>query len=109
MSYLKEDQLKKVNRVNLNKLSKIENDLLHDTIKDRSNGICQLCNERQGVDFHHAEWGCYGADRNDSLQLLCCRTCHELCHREKHGALNKMARKIAATNWDEHADMLVEG
>ena len=98
----KTDQLHKVKRINLKRMSKIENKLYHDDILDTTGGICQLCNESQGVEFHHAYFGRYGADKDDTKQVLSCRKCHELCHNEKHGVVNTMAKWIADNNWSNY-------
>jgi len=98
----KQTQLYKTKRVNLKKLSRLENKLFHDSILDSTGGICQLCNEAEGADFHHTLWGCYGANKDDSRQILVCRKCHELCHKEKHGVVNTIAIKISELNWKEY-------
>lgn len=98
----KESQLRKVKRVNLKRLTKIENKLFHDDIIDRTNGICQLCNREQGQDFHHSLWGNYGSSKDDMSQVLVCRKCHELCHNDKHGAVNYLAIKEGEQNWSNY-------
>jgi len=100
----KSEQLKKTKRVNLKRLSKIENKLFHDTIQDVTHGVCQLCEEREGVDFHHCRYGSYGVDKDDMCQVLTCRKCHDMCHRDKHGIHNRRAEKIGDMNWKEHTN-----
>jgi len=100
----KSEQLKKTKRVKLNRLSKIENKLFHDTILDITLGVCQLCEEREGDDYHHCRWGCYGASKDDTCQALVCRKCHEICHSSKHGLYNQRAEKIGDANWKEHTN-----
>ena len=97
--YSKDSQLKKTKSINLKKLTKIENKLFHDYIIDKTLSICKLCNERGGDDFHHAKYGTFGADKDDTCQVLSCRKCHDLCHVDKHGIVNTLAVLMGDSNW----------
>ncbi len=61
-SYSKEDQLKKVKRVNPKKMSKIEYELYVDFVNERSRGICQSGCGAKASDIHHSYWGAGGRD-----------------------------------------------
>jgi len=102
MTYSKADQTKKNKQPNLKKLSQTENKLFHDDIVNITFGICQLCSECLGDDFHHPKYGRYGADKDDTCQVLSCRNCHNECHANKHGEKNNLAIKIGNLNWTEY-------
>lgn len=104
ISFTKEDQLKKNKRVNPKKMTRIENKLFHDDILDNSKGVCQVCEDKEGVDFHHPKYGKFGADKDDTCQVLVCRECHDLCHREKHGAMNRIAEHVGNFNYKVYYD-----
>ncbi len=102
----KKDQLKKIRTLNPKKLSKTENKLFHETIKEITRGVCQLCEERGGDDQHHPLFGKYGADKDDRCQVLVCRRCHELCHKDKHGIINTRAKTIGHENFKEYCNTI---
>lgn len=102
MMISKADQLNKNKEANPKKLSKTENKLFHDDILEISEGTCQLCLKCKGEDFHHPKYGSYGADKDDTCQVLACRICHDVCHEFKHGPTNMVAAQIGDLNWAAH-------
>ncbi len=99
ISLTKESQLYKTKRVDIKKMSKTENKLFHDYIIDSCNEVCQICEDRGGVDFHHPKYGKFGADKDDTCQILVCRECHDQCHKDKHGIMNKIAIGVGNMNF----------
>jgi len=100
--YPKDAQLKKNRRENEKKLEK---NALHNYKMDINffaNHTCQLCKKAQGQDHHHPYFGRQGADRDDRVLVLVCRSCHNECHKEKHGEWNTKAKQIGNENWRKH-------
>lgn len=102
MMITKKAQLKKNRRKNEKRLDK---EALHNFKMDINffaRDICQLCRMAYGIEHHHPVYGCRGADKDDRVLVLVCRSCHDKCHKEKHGEWNTKAKQIGNKNWEKH-------
>ncbi|MFT7880951.1 MAG: hypothetical protein ABXS91_11225 [Sulfurimonas sp.] len=98
----KKEQLKKTKIPNPKKLDPCELRGFKDSILDTSAGICQVCKTEGVQDFHHAQFGCSGANKDDRTLVGICRGCHHLIHHSRKGRgkeLREVAIEIGEKNW----------
>ena len=53
------------------------------------------------VDAHHVLFGCYGAYKDDTLQICICRNCHEWAHKNK-ALSQELFLHVARENWKQY-------
>ncbi len=95
----KQEQTRKVRRVNTKKMSKVELDLYKDYINEIAEWKCQCCGGI-GVEYHHALSGAYKTD--ESLVLICRRE-HAIIHfgtdTKEAERLKVLTKGIGRSNW----------
>lgn len=67
-----------------------------DTVRERSQGVCEICHQRRAIHFHHAVFRSHtnGEEAKDiSNCLYLCHVCHDVCHSTK--AMREYAVELA--------------
>lgn len=97
--YDKRKQLAKKKQPNPKKMSKTQYKAYCDFIREKAGFLCQMCETSLLEDMHHAEYGYFGADKDDRFLIGVCRSCHMSCHADRK--TNNVAIVIARKNYED--------
>ena len=101
----KAQQLQKNSKLkDYKRLTKSENIRFRNWIFDNVK-TCQICQAKPPEDNHHLNYGCYGADKNDTVQIAVCRACHMWCHSNKRISQQRYEH-IARNNWKRYNEQI---
>lgn len=101
MTYTKKEQLKWKKTKNPKKLPPKQLQAFKNYINKQTKYICQICNKRLAVEYHHA---LFGANKDDKTLVAICRHCHSDIHVKSDKEKESFAKLVGSKNWEEFKD-----